>query len=178
MSRIGLKPIQLPAGVEVKVDGNKVTVRGPRGELERQIHKDMKVRVEGDTVIVERPTDERWHRALHGLTRSLINNMVIGVTQGFKKSLELVGTGYRAQKQGSKLVISAGYSHPVEMDMPQGIEVEVPTPTSIIVSGNSKEVVGEVAAKIRDIRRPEPYLGKGIRYAGEKVRRKVGKAGK
>ena len=162
MSRIGVKPITVPAGVEVTIaEGNLVTVKGPKG-----------------TITVERPTNNKQHRSLHGLTRTLLDNMVIGVTNGFEKKLELVGVGYRAQKQGKKLVMNLGYSHPVEMEDPEGLTVEVPNQTELIVKGIDKQLVGNYAAKIRDWRKPEPYKGKGIRYAGEVVRRKEGKTGK
>lgn len=178
MSRVGKQPIVLPAGVELKLNGNRVSVKGPKGELSREISSDMIVNVEGNTVTVSRPSNERQHRALHGLTRSLIANMVEGVTKGYSKSLELVGTGYRAAKSGQKLVLTVGFSHPVEIEPPVGIEIEVPNPAAIVVKGIDKEAVGALTANIRDVRPPEPYLGKGIRYAGEKVRRKVGKTGK
>lgn len=178
MSRIGRKPVKVPSGVQVTVDGNVVRVKGPKGELSREIHQDMSVKVQGDELIVERPTDEDFHRALHGLTRALVQNMVDGVTKGFSKSLELVGVGYRAAKSGNKLVLTVGYSHPVEMVPPPGIEIEVPNPTTIVVKGANKELVGQFAANVRRVRPPEPYLGKGIKYAGEHIRRKVGKTGK
>lgn len=178
MSRIGKKPVAIPQGVSVTLDGNSISVKGPKGQLQREFSRDIRVTVNGGEVIVERPSDERNHRSLHGLTRTLIANMVQGVTNGFQKALELVGTGYRASKSGSKLVLTVGYSHPVEMAPPTGVEIEVPNPGSVIVKGIDKEAVGAFSANVRDIRPPEPYLGKGIRYAGEKVRRKVGKAGK
>ncbi|MFZ3578103.1 50S ribosomal protein L6 [Virgibacillus sp. DJP39] len=178
MSRIGLKPVEIPDGVEVKVDGNIVKVKGPKGELSRPIHVDMKVVIEGNVLTVERPSDNKDHRALHGTTRSIINNMVVGVHKGFEKNLELVGVGYRAQKQGDKVVVNAGYSHPVELESNEGIDIEVPKNTQMIVKGIDKELVGAVAAKIRAIRPPEPYKGKGIRYQGEFVRRKEGKTAK
>lgn len=178
MSRVGKKPIPIPGEVSVEVRGNVVTVRGPRGELSREVHPEMTVEVADGTVRVRRPSDSRQHRSLHGLTRSLVANMVEGVTRGFQKGLELVGTGYRASKSGTKLVLSVGFSHPVEVVPPTGIEIEVPNPATVVVKGNDKELVGQVAANIRAVRRPEPYLGKGIRYAGERVRRKVGKTGK
>ncbi|MBE3574799.1 MAG: 50S ribosomal protein L6 [Firmicutes bacterium] len=177
MSRIGKKPVPVPASVNVVVDGNTVTVKGPKGTLTQTFHPDMRVEVQGNEIHVLRPSDEKEHRALHGLTRSLIANMVQGVTQGYQKGLEIVGVGYRAAKQGNKLVLSVGYSHPVEIDPPQGIQIEVPAPTKITVSGIDKQLVGQTAARIRAIREPEPYLGKGIRYEGELVRRKAGKAG-
>ena len=178
MSRIGNKPIAVPAGVEVKIDGQKITVKGPKGTLEREIHKNISVEMENNTIKVTRPNNEALNRSLHGLTRTLIDNMVIGVTNGFEKKLELVGVGYRAQKQGKKLVMNLGFSHPVEMEDPEGLTVEVPNQTELIVKGIDKQLVGNYAAKIRDWRKPEPYKGKGIRYAGEVVRRKEGKTGK
>jgi len=178
MSRIGLKPIEIPEGVEVKVDGNHVSVKGPKGELSRDLPREMKVNVEDKTITVERPSDNKEHRTLHGTTRSLINNMVQGVSKGFEKTLEINGVGYRAQKQGNKVVINAGYSHPVELDPIDGIEIDVPQNTQIIVKGIDKELVGAVASNIRAIRPPEPYKGKGIRYQGEYVRRKEGKTAK
>ena len=178
MSRTGLKPIEIPEGVEVTLDGNTVTVKGPKGELTRTINKDMVIKIEDKTVIVERPNDQKKFRQLHGTTRSIIQNMVSGVHTGFQKELEIQGVGYRAQKQGNKLVVGAGYSHPVEIEPIDGIEIEVPTNTHIIVKGIDKELVGAVAANIRSIRSPEPYKGKGIRYKGEYVRRKEGKTAK
>ena len=179
MSRIGKKPISLPNGVSVTVEqGNTVHVKGSKGELSQKIHDDMKVSVVDNVVTVERPTDEANHRALHGLSRSLIQNMVIGVSEGYKKELEIVGVGYRAQKQGKKLVLNMGFSHPVEMEEPQGITFEVPSPTQIVVNGIDKQLVGETAANVRKVRPPEPYKGKGIKYVDEYIRRKVGKAGK
>ena len=176
MSRIGRAPITIPAGVTVKVeDGNKVTVKGPKGELVRNIHPDMKINVEENTLTVERPSDNKDHRSLHGLSRTLINNMVVGVSEGFKKHLELVG--YRAAVKGKNLELALGFSHPVVVEPPEGIKFECPAATKIVVSGIDKEVVGAISAKIRDYRRPEPYKGKGIKYEGEFVRRKVGKAG-
>lgn len=178
MSRIGKAPIQIPAGVEIKVDGNVVSVKGPKGTLSREISKDMQIVIENGALRVSRPSDEREHKALHGLTRTLIANMVEGVTKGYSRALELVGTGYRAAKSGQKLTLSVGFSHPVEVEPPQGIEFTVPAQNQIVVSGISKEVVGQVAANIRGVRPPEPYLGKGIKYAGERIRRKEGKTGK
>ncbi|MBU5468019.1 50S ribosomal protein L6 [Virgibacillus sp. MSJ-26] len=178
MSRIGLKTIELPEGVEVKMDGNKVTVKGPKGELSRTIHNDMVVKMEDNTVNIERPNDLKETRSLHGTTRSLIANMVEGVNKGFEKKLEIIGVGYRAQKQGDKVVVNAGYSHPVEIEAREGIEIDVPKNTELIVKGIDKELVGAVAANIRSIRLPEPYKGKGIRYAGEYVRQKEGKTAK
>jgi large subunit ribosomal protein L6 len=178
VSRIGRAPIQIPTGVDVKIEGNLVSVKGPKGELSREINKDMQVTVESGALRVSRPSDERSHKALHGLTRTLINNMVEGVTKGYTRNLELVGTGYRAAKSGTKLTLSVGYSHPVEFEAPAGIDFTVPAPNQIQISGINKEVVGQVAANVRGVRPPEPYLGKGIKYAGEKVRRKEGKTGK
>ena len=177
MSRIGLKPIEIPAGVDVKVDGTTVTVKGPKGELTRNVHPNMAVAVEGNEVIVKRPNDEKANKSLHGLTRTLIHNMVLGVTEGFKKNLEVNGVGYRASKAGKVLTLNLGYSHPVEMEDPEGLESKVDG-NKIIVSGIDKEKVGQYAAEIRDKRRPEPYKGKGIKYADEVIRRKVGKTGK
>ncbi len=178
MSRIGLKIIEIPEGVEIKNDNNKVTVKGPKGELTRQLHEDMKINIEANTVSVERPSDHKDHRALHGTTRSLINNMVVGVHKGYEKALEIQGVGYRALKQGDKVVINAGYSHPVELAVTEGIEIDVPSNTRVIVKGIDKELVGAIAANIRAIRPPEPYKGKGIRYEDEYVRRKEGKTAK
>ncbi len=178
MSRIGLKPIELPEGVEVKIDGTLVQVKGPKGELSRNIHEEMTVEIEDNTVTVKRPSEEKVHRSLHGTTRSLIQNMIEGVRNGFEKHLEISGVGYRAQMQGKKLIVGAGYSHPVEIDPEEGIEIEVPKNTEIIVKGIDKELVGATAANIRAIRSPEPYKGKGIRYKGEYVRRKEGKTAK
>lgn len=178
MSRIGRAPIEIPAGVEVKINNNDIEVKGPKGKLNREIHPDMQVELSGDTIVVTRPSDGKEHRSLHGLTRSLIANMVQGVTAGYSRNLEIIGVGYRAAKQGNKLVLSLGYSHSIEVEPAPGIEIEVPTPTKISVTGVDKELVGQTAANIRDFRKPEPYLGKGIRYEGEQVRRKAGKAGK
>jgi large subunit ribosomal protein L6 len=177
MSRIGKEPVPIPSGVDVALSDGTVTVKGPRGELSQAIPDGVTVDIADNEVVVTRVSDHRKHRALHGLTRSLIANMVTGVTNGYSKSLEIVGVGYRAQARGSNaLVIQAGYSHPVEVTAPEGVTFEVPSPTRITVSGASKQVVGQVAANIRAIRKPEPYKGKGIRYAGEQVRRKAGKA--
>ncbi len=179
MSRIGRKPITVPSGVEVKIDDNNlVTVKGPKGTLAEQISKDLKIEVNAGELLVSRPTDNKKHRSLHGLSRTLISNMIVGVTEGYSKKLEIVGVGYRAAKQGKKLVLSLGFSHPVEMQDPDGIEVEVPTQTEIIIKGINKQQVGNYAAKIRAWREPEPYKGKGIRYSGEHIRRKEGKTGK
>ncbi|MCR4432175.1 MAG: 50S ribosomal protein L6 [Tepidanaerobacteraceae bacterium] len=177
MSRIGKLPVKIPQGVEVKVQGNTVAVKGPKGSISREFHKDMNIKCEDSQIIVERPSDDNMHRALHGLTRTLIHNMVNGVTVGYEKKLALEGVGYRAAKQGNKLVLTVGYSHPVEIEPPQGIEFEVPAPNRISVKGVDKELVGQIAANIRKVREPEPYKGKGIRYEDEVVRRKVGKTG-
>jgi large subunit ribosomal protein L6 len=178
MSRIGRQPIELPSGVDVAIDGSHVSVKGPRGTLERDLHPEMRIVMEDTTIRIERPTDEAMHRSLHGLTRTLVANMVEGVTNGYEKRLEIVGVGYRATMKGQDLEIAAGYSHPVVVTKPEGLEFEVPTPTRITVRGNDKQAVGEMAAKIRKIRKPEPYKGKGIRYEGEFVRKKAGKAAK
>ncbi len=175
MSRIGRKPVPVPAGVDITIEPGTVTVKGPKGQLSEQIHRDMTVTQEGAEVLVTRPTDRGPHRALHGLSRSLIANMVEGVTDGFTRALEIQGVGYRATLNGKRLELALGYSHPVFVDAPEGIEFEVPQPTRIIVKGASKQAVGEIAAKIRKQRPPEPYKGKGIRYEGEYVIRKVGK---
>ncbi len=179
MSRIGQLPIVMPSGVEVKIDGNRVAVKGPKGELSRDFHPDMSISKEDGRVIVSRPTDNRIHRSLHGLTRTLIANMVVGVSEGYAKRLEIVGVGYRAGMQGNDLVLQVGYSHPVVITPPEGITITVERGArNITVEGIDKELVGDVAAKIRAVRKPEPYKGKGIRYQGEWVRRKAGKAGK
>ena len=179
MSRIGRAPIPVPAGVDVTVVESHVTVKGPKGTLERDLPQDITVRQDDGVLMVERPDDQRHHRALHGLTRSLVNNMVVGVTQGFSRDLEIVGVGYRATAQGdNRLDMALGFSHPVVVEAPDGITFEVPAPTRITVRGIDKEAVGQVAANIRKLRKPEPYKGKGIRYAGEVVRRKAGKAAK
>ncbi|MBP3284444.1 MAG: 50S ribosomal protein L6 [Clostridia bacterium] len=177
MSRIGKEPIAIPAGVEVKVTGTTVTVKGPKGTLEKNFHPNMQIAVENNEVKVTRPDDNKTNRELHGLTRALINNMVKGVSEGFEKALEINGVGYRAQKQGNKLVMNLGYSHTVEMEEPKGITVEVPTQNSIIVKGIDNEAVGAFAAEIRKKRLPEPYKGKGIKYTTETIRRKEGKTG-
>ncbi len=176
MSRIGKEPVGIPAGVEVTVADGAVTVTGPKGTLTQQLHPDITVEVTDDTVVVDRPDDEREHRSLHGLTRALIANMVHGVSEGWERRLEIVGVGYRATKQGDGITIQVGYSHPVNVPAPDDVELDVPTPTQIAVKGTDKQRVGQVAADIRAIRKPEPYKGKGIRYAGEHVRRKAGKA--
>lgn len=179
MSRIGKNPIPVPSGVDITVDGRNITVKGPKGTLSRELPGQITVRAEGDTLLVERPNDERQQRAMHGLTRSLVNNMVVGVTAGFRKELEIVGVGYRAESQGPNAIkLALGFSHPVNVTAPEGITLEVPAPTQVVVTGIDKEVVGQVAADIRSIRKPEPYKGKGVRYAGERILRKAGKAGK
>ena len=178
MSRIGRKPITIPAGVEVKVDGSVVTVKGPKGTLTNTFNADMAIAVEGAEVVVTRPSDNKEHRSLHGLTRTLIANMVQGVTEGFKKELQVNGVGYRVQKQGTNLVMNLGYSHQVIMAEPEGITIEVPGPNSIIISGADKQKVGQFAAEVREKRPPEPYKGKGIKYIDEHIRRKEGKAAK
>jgi large subunit ribosomal protein L6 len=178
VSRIGKKAIAIPSGVNVDIQGNLVKVKGPKGELSRTFHQLMTVEKDKDELIVKRPDDEKLSRSLHGLTRTLLANMVDGVTKGFSKNLEISGVGYRAAKQGNKLVLNLGYSHPVEFDPPAGIEFEVPAPTRITVRGIDKELVGQVASDIRAKRPPEPYLGKGVRYEGEKIKRKAGKTGK
>ena len=178
MSRIGKKPIAIPAGVEVKVDGAKVTVKGPKGELSNTFNSDIKVAVEGNEIVVTRPSDEKEHRALHGLTRTLVANMVEGVTNGYSKTLEVNGVGYRAQKQGSNLVMNLGFSHQVIVPEVAGIKIDVPGPNQIVISGADKQQVGQFAAEVREKRPPEPYKGKGIKYADEHIRRKEGKAAK
>src|SRR5213593_4879357 len=178
MSRIGKQPIEIPSGVEVGIEGSRVTVKGPRGTLEQTFHAEVRILKEDGTIRVERPSEEGFHRALHGLTRTLIANMVEGVTKGYEKRLEIVGVGYRAALKGSDLELAVGYSHIVPFPSPEGIEFEVPAPTRIVVRGNDKQLVGEVAANIRKVRKPEPYKGKGIRYEGEYVRKKAGKAAK
>ena len=179
MSRIGLKPIDLPSGVEIKIsDDNFVEVKGPKGQLSEQINQDMVIKIEDGVLTVARPTENKKHKSLHGLSRTLISNMINGVSEGYSKTLDIVGTGYRAAKQGNKLVLTLGFSHPVEMEDPTGIEVEVPAQNKIIVKGINKQQVGNYAAKIRDWRKPEPYKGKGVKYSDEIVRRKVGKTGK
>lgn len=179
MSRIGQAPIAIPSGVDIKIDGRVITVKGPKGELTRTLPATIAVAQVDSEVLVTRPDDERDNRALHGLTRSLVHNMVIGVTDGFKKNLEIVGVGYRAEAQGPNAIrLALGFSHPVNVKAPEGISFDVPMATQIVVNGIDKEVVGQVAANIRSIRRPEPYKGKGVRYQGERVLRKAGKAGK
>jgi large subunit ribosomal protein L6 len=175
MSRIGKLPIEIPSGVDVQIDPGLVRVKGPKGELEQRVSRDLAFEREDARLLVKRPTDRKDHRALHGLTRTLVFNMVLGVTEGFEKRLEIQGVGYRAQLRGNSLELAVGYSHPVRIDAPEGIEFEVPLPTQVIVRGIDKQAVGEIAARIRKVRPPEPYKGKGIRYAGEYVARKVGK---
>ena len=171
-------PIAVPSGVDVSIDGRNVTVKGPKGELSRELHPEIGVARDGDAIVVTRPTEAKTHRQLHGLTRTLVNNMVVGVTEGYRKPLEITGVGYRAALVGRKLQLNLGYSHPIEIDPPAGISFEVENPTKLAVLGIDKELVGEVAARVRATRKPEPYKGKGVRYAGEQIRRKAGKAGK
>ena len=178
MSRIGRLPITVPSGVDVTIDGRNVTVTGPKGTLSRSLHPDITVSREDGTLVVTRPTEQKTHKQLHGLTRTLVNNMVVGVTDGYRKGLEITGVGYRATLNGRKLTLNLGYSHPIEIDPPDGISFEVENPTRLAVVGIDKELVGEIAAKVRATRKPEPYKGKGVRYAGEYIRRKAGKAGK
>ena len=178
MSRIGRKPIDVPSGVEVKIDGSHIAVKGPKGTLEREIHQDMTVSMEGNQILVTRPSDDKEHRALHGLTRALIHNMVVGVTEGFKKELEVNGVGYRVAKQGKDLVMTLGYSHQVVMSEIPGITIEVPAPNKIVISGPDKQQVGQFAANVREKRPPEPYKGKGIKYVEERILLKEGKTGK
>jgi large subunit ribosomal protein L6 len=178
MSRIGRLAIPIPEGVDVSLEGDTITVTGPRGTLSRQLASDLRVIQEEGTLRVERPDDSKRSRELHGLTRTLVNNMVVGVTTGFRKGLEITGVGYRAQKVGEKLQLNLGYSHPIEIDPPSGISFELENPTRLAVLGIDKELVGHVAARVRSTRKPEPYKGKGVRYSGEVVRRKAGKAGK
>jgi large subunit ribosomal protein L6 len=178
MSRIGRLPIAVPSGVDVTIEGRTVTVKGPKGLLSRELHPDMTISREDDTLVVTRPTEQKTHKQLHGLTRTLVNNMVVGVTDGYRKGLEITGVGYRAVKVGEKLQLSLGYSHQIEIEPPTGITFELENPTRLAVVGIDKELVGEIAAKIRSTRKPEPYKGKGVRYAGEQIRRKAGKAGK
>jgi len=178
MSRIGRLPITVPSGVDVTIDGRNLTVKGPKGTLSRALHPDMTVSREDGTLVVTRPTEQKTHKQLHGLTRTLVNNMVVGVTDGYRKGLEITGVGYRAALNGKKLTLNLGYSHPIEIDPPEGITFEVENPTRLAVVGIDKELVGQIAAKVRATRKPEPYKGKGVRYAGEYIRRKAGKAGK
>ena len=177
MSRIGRKPIAVPGGVNVTIEGNTVRVKGPRGELSRTLHRDMRVAMENGEITVTRPSDENLHKALHGLSRTLVANMVEGVTKGFQKQLDIVGVGYKAENRPYGLQLALGFSHPVEYRAPQGIKLSAPAPTSIVIDGADKEMVGQVAAELRSLRPPEPYKGKGIKYQGEQVRRKAGKAG-
>ena len=178
MSRIGNKHIEIPAGVTIEQNGNTIVVKGPKGQLEYTYNADLTVEVNGTDLVVTRPTDNKEHRSLHGTTRAIINNMVVGVNNGFEKVLEINGTGYRAQLQGKTLVVNAGYSHPVNLEIPEGLTVTVPNPTEVHVAGCDKQLVGQFAANVRIIRKPEPYKGKGIRYQGEYVRRKEGKKAK
>lgn len=179
MSRIGLEPINIPNGVEIKVnDDNFVEVKGPKGQLAEQIDRDMEIKIEDNVLTIARPDDSKKHRSMHGLSRTLVDNMVVGVTEGYSKTLEIIGTGYRAAKQGKKLVLTLGYSHPLELEDPEGIEVEVPAQNKIIVRGIDKQRVGNYTANIRAYRIPEPYKGKGVKYEDERIRRKVGKTGK
>jgi large subunit ribosomal protein L6 len=178
MSRIGRLPIAVPSNVDVTIDGRELTVKGPKGTLHRTLHPDIAVSQEDGSIVVTRPTEQKTHKQLHGLTRTLVNNMVIGVTDGYRKGLEITGVGYRAALNGQKLQLNLGYSHPIEIDPPEGISFEVENPTHLAVVGIDKELVGQVAAQVRSTRKPEPYKGKGVRYAGEQVRRKAGKAGK
>jgi large subunit ribosomal protein L6 len=178
MSRIGRLPISVPTGVDVELDGRQVTVTGPRGTLSRALHPDMVVERDDGQLVVRRPTEQKVHKQLHGLTRTLVSNMVVGVTTGYRKGLEITGVGYRAALVGRKLQLSLGYSHPVEIDPPAGISFELESPTRLAVVGIDKELVGQVAAQVRASRKPEPYKGKGVKYAGERIRRKAGKAGK
>ena len=179
MSRIGRMPIEVPQGVEVKLGaGNEITVKGPKATLTRVLHPEMQVALEDGVITVTRPSENKTHKSLHGLTRTLINNMIVGVTEGYTKTLEINGVGYRAQKQGNKLVMNLGYSHPVEMEEPEGVKVEVPNPNQIIITGSDKQAVGQFAAVVREKRPPEPYKGKGIKYSDEVIRRKEGKTGK
>lgn len=178
MSRIGKKPIAIPAGVDVKLNGTEITVKGPKGELKNTLRPEMEIVIENSEIIVKRPNDDQTNRSLHGLTRTLIANMVEGVTEGFKKELDINGVGYRVQKQGKNLVMNLGYSHQVIMEEPAGLTIDVPGPNKIIVSGSDKQAVGQLAAQIREKRPPEPYKGKGIKYADEHIRRKEGKSAK
>jgi large subunit ribosomal protein L6 len=178
MSRIGRLPIAVPSGVDVAIDGRNVTIKGPRGQLTRELHPDITVAREDGSIVVSRPTEQKQHKQLHGLTRTLVNNMVVGVTAGYRKPLEITGVGYRAALVGRKLQLNLGYSHPIEIDPPAGITFELENPTRLTVVGIDKELVGQIAARVRSTRKPEPYKGKGVRYAGERIRRKAGKAGK
>ena len=178
MSRIGRLPIPVPSGVDVTINGRILTVTGPKGQLTRELHPDMTVKREEENLVVTRPTEQKTHKQLHGLTRTLVNNMVVGVTDGYRKGLEITGVGYRAVKVGEKLQLSLGYSHQIEIDPPSGISFELENPTRLAVIGIDKELVGQIAAQVRSTRKPEPYKGKGVRYLGEHVRRKAGKAAK
>jgi large subunit ribosomal protein L6 len=178
MSRIGRLPITVPSGVDVAIDGRNVTIKGPKGQLTRELHPDITVAREDGSIVVSRPTEQKQHKQLHGLTRTLVNNMVVGVTAGYRKPLEITGVGYRAALVGRKLQLNLGYSHPIEIDPPAGITFELENPTRLTVVGIDKELVGQIAARVRSTRKPEPYKGKGVRYAGERIRRKAGKAGK
>jgi large subunit ribosomal protein L6 len=178
MSRIGRLPITVPSGVDVTIDGRNVTVTGPKGTLSRALHPDITVSREDGTLVVTRPTEQKTHKQLHGLTRTLVNNMVVGVTDGYRKGLEITGVGYRAALNGKRLTLNLGFSHPIEIDPPDGISFELENPTRLAVVGIDKELVGQIAAKVRATRKPEPYKGKGVRYSGEYIRRKAGKAGK
>ena len=179
MSRIGKKPVAIPAGVDVKVEaGNLVTVKGPKGTATQKLHENMIIKVEGSAITVERPNDESLNKSLHGLTRTLLNNMIIGVTEGYSKQLEIVGVGYRAQKSGKTLTLNLGHSHPVTFEDGNGVTFESPQPNIVIVKGIDKQTVGQIASQVREKRPPEPYLGKGVKYADERIRRKAGKAGK
>ncbi|HET7703861.1 MAG TPA: 50S ribosomal protein L6 [Candidatus Limnocylindrales bacterium] len=178
MSRIGRLPIAVPSSVDVTIEGRRLTVKGPKGTLSRELHPDITVSREDDNLVVTRPTEQKTHKQLHGLTRTLVNNMVVGVTDGYRKGLEITGVGYRAAKTGEKLVLNLGYSHQIEIEPPSGISFELENPTRLAVVGIDKELVGQIAAKVRSTRKPEPYKGKGVKYAGERIRRKAGKAGK
>ncbi len=178
MSRIGRLPIAVPSSVDVTIEGRRLTVKGPKGTLSRDLHPDITVAREDGTIVVTRPTEQKVHKQLHGLTRTLVNNMVVGVTDGYRKGLEITGVGYRATKVGEKLQLNLGYSHPIEIEPPAGISFEVENPTRLAVVGIDTELVGQIAARVRATRKPEPYKGKGVRYAGERIRRKAGKAGK
>jgi large subunit ribosomal protein L6 len=178
MSRIGRLPVAIPAGVDVSIEGRTITVKGPKGTLTRDLHPDMLIRRDDGTIVVERPSEQKFHKQLHGLTRTLVANMVEGVSNGYRKGLEITGVGYRAALVGTKLQLNLGYSHAIEIEPPAGISFEVENPTRLAVVGIDKELVGEIAAKVRSTRKPEPYKGKGVRYAGERIRRKAGKAGK
>jgi large subunit ribosomal protein L6 len=178
MSRIGRLPITVPSGVDVTIEGRRLTVKGPKGSLSRELHPDIAVSTEDGTIVVTRPTEQKTHKQLHGLTRTLVNNMVVGVTEGYRKGLEITGVGYRAAKAGEKLQLNLGYSHQIEIAPPAGISFELESPTRLAVVGIDKELVGQIAAQVRSTRKPEPYKGKGVKYAGEYIRRKAGKAGK